>query len=130
MFKHAARSYPRYESIEIEPAGRKLEKEELTPGHVRLYFPDLNGQLRLVLINDGEHNQHLVIEESILCQAFGVSYQALKIEVNGYIKVTALEHCNVRPAVLYPENPPPAATPEITSPLPELPPVTREDAWI
>lgn len=134
-----ANGYPHFETVEIKPAGRQLGREQRHEGHERVYFPDKNGRLRLVGINDRRLNEHYVLSRQVLEQEFGIAYPDLNIIIEPTdVYVEDLEHRNDRPAAFYPEDAPDRAAAQEASrqqanSLPRIdtfPLTSVADAWI
>lgn len=138
MATHSSR-YPLYETVDIKHVGRQLRREARNEGHERVYFPDNNGRLRLIGINDRQLNEHYVLSTQVMEQEFGIAYSDLNIVIEPTdIYVDDLEHRNERPTAFYSEDTPDRMTSQDASrqqqtSLPridELPLSSVADAWI
>lgn len=121
--------YPRYEHRKMpRVSGRELVEEFLDAGHVRIYFPDLMGRLRLVFIN---HETIDALSEDVLQSAFGVTYLDLGLD---WAKAFLHPHPNLDDRCLWPKELFPEPQPQPASmPMPRLPDLESlfvPDAWI
>lgn len=141
--------YPKYRAKEV--AGRTLWWEDLFAGlghyHLRLYYPDHNGSLRLVFINDEAGKHKCTLVEQTLMQEFGITYRDLGVsapdtQLAEYERLHNMDPLCTWPARLYPKGPPGkkaalkkaqlAARQHVAAfrALDTVMPVTAVDAWI
>lgn len=104
--------FPKYRTREV--AGRTLWWEDLFAGlghyHLRLYYPDHTGNLRLVFINDDAGKIRCTLVEQTLKQEFGITYKDLGVsepdtQLREYERLKSLDHLCTWPQKLYPEDP-------------------------
>lgn len=120
--------YPHYSKRMIEKAGRPLHREVVGPHETRAYFPDNDGRLRLIAINNETTNEQLILTDGALQREFGVCREDLfGVDCAEYSPLQNLDDLCTWPRKLYPDRYPRAGA---TGPMPDLPPIAGKDAWI
>lgn len=116
--------YPRYNRRRMPGVnGREVVEEHVDADHVRVYFPDHQGRLRLIFIN---HEAIEAVSERILLVEFGVSYLDLRLD---WAKSSMNIYLNLDDRCLWPKELFPDGQPASMA-MPDLPGLSARDAWI